>query len=180
MLEIRLHHVFDDQPEQGRLHPADLQLIKEIVQQTIRRELVTIMAQIDQLLDDLNAITTDVANEVTAHIAEVQQLEATITDLQAQIAANQPVDLGPALELTRSLREKLENTAATATDASNSAQTAVDAAGGSAPVSSDDGSDDGSDSAPPADSADASDATAAASDSGSSSQSTEGGAPAQP
>ncbi len=127
MFAINVYHHFPNgEPQQGRLHPVDLQLIKGVVLAAISERMDAIMAQIEDLLADLNAITTDVANEVSAHLSEVQQLEDTITDLQNQLANNQPVDLTEALALTSALRQRLEGTVDTATQASEAAQTATD------------------------------------------------------
>lgn len=105
---------------QGRLHPDDLQLIRE--------GLKPVMAQIDDLMSDLNAITTDVANKISAHAQEVADLEQKLKDAQSAASSNQPVDLTEALALTGQLRSSLEQTASAATEASDSAQAVVDAA----------------------------------------------------
>lgn len=112
---------------QGRLHPDDLQLIARVVREAIRKELVSFMAQIDDLLNNLNAITADVANEISAHAEEVANLQSKIAALQDQVNNSQPVDLTAALQLTTDLRSKLEATANTAGQASDAAQSAVDA-----------------------------------------------------
>lgn len=111
---------------QGRLHPDDLQLIRE--------GLKPVMAQIDDLMSDLNAITTDVANKISAHAQEVADLEQKLKDAQSAASSNQPVDLTEALALTGQLRSSLEQTAASATEASDSAQAVVDNAAPSDPA----------------------------------------------
>lgn len=92
------------------------------------------MAQIDDLNNTLDAISTDVGSEAT----RVAALEDEIKQLQAQVAAGQPIDLTATLEKATAIRERLEGIADTAgTAASSSSSSGTDSSTGAAPASGD-------------------------------------------
>ena len=110
--------------EQGRLHPADLELICMTVCEAVRKELGEFMSQLSDLMDGLTALTSDVASEMSAHATEVADLHSKLQAAQDALANNQSVDLGPAIQQVSALRANFEATAASAAQASDAAQSA--------------------------------------------------------